>query len=159
LPRQRALEQALKGVGVQNTLWKTVNGTRLVFGREHLTDSLCGLSFQVSADAFLQVNPRQAERLYQLAGDMAGLTGMETVVDLYCGTGTIGLTMASRASKVVGVELNRNAIADATANAAANHIDNAEFFCGDAQSGFAHLMEQGFNPKAGDEGSFLRLIM
>ena len=105
---------------------------RTLWGEDTLTDVLCGLTFRLSAPAFYQVNRDQAERLYGKAIEFAGLTGKETVLDLYCGAGTITLTLARQARRVIGAEIVPEAIENARENARANRIGNAEFFCGDA---------------------------
>ncbi len=101
-------------------------------GSGYIQDTLCGLTFRLSPGSFYQVNPVQTERLYSLAIEYADLSGTETVLDAYCGIGTIGLTAASRAGKVIGVELNPDAVRDAKLNARINGITNAEFIRGDA---------------------------
>ncbi|MCQ2565888.1 MAG: 23S rRNA (uracil(1939)-C(5))-methyltransferase RlmD [Clostridia bacterium] len=103
-----------------------------LYGPGFIKDTLCGLSFRISPDSFYQVNPVQTERLYSTAIDFAGLTGKETVIDAYCGIGTIGLCASKYAGKVIGVELNRNAVGDAILNCKANKISNARFYQGDA---------------------------
>ncbi len=119
---------------------------RTVWGSDSITDRLCGLSFRISPLSFYQVNPKQAERLYALAGRYAGLTGRETVLDLYCGTGTIGLSMAKNAARVVGVEIVEQAVGDAQRNAAENGIENTEFHCGDAAEAAEMLKNRGIRP-------------
>jgi len=106
--------------------------TKLLWGAPTLTDTLCGLEFDISPQSFYQVNREAAQALYQKAAEYAGLTGKETVLDLYCGTGTIGLSMAKNAGKIVGVEIVPEAVENARQNAEKNHITNAEFICGDA---------------------------
>ncbi|MBQ4091241.1 MAG: 23S rRNA (uracil(1939)-C(5))-methyltransferase RlmD [Clostridia bacterium] len=103
-----------------------------VRGNDYITDELCGLRFKISAGSFYQVNREGAELLYGLARERAGLTGNETVADLYCGTGTIGLSMARNAGRVVGIEIVDEAVECAKENAKLNGIENAYFFCGDA---------------------------
>lgn len=103
-----------------------------LWGQDFLMDTLCGLTFRLSVPSFYQINHDQAEVLYTLAGDFAALTGRENLLDLYCGTGTIGLTMAAKARKLTGVEIIPEAIADAKENAARSGITNAEFFAADA---------------------------
>ena len=98
------------------------------------------------APAFYQVNHAQAERLYEKAAALAGLTGEETVLDLYCGTGTITLCLARHAKKAVGVEIIPQAIEDAKFNAAQNGMDNAEFYCMDAGAAAKLLAERGEKP-------------
>jgi len=119
---------------------------RTIWGENYLMDTLCGLTFKLSVPSFYQVNRAQAEVLYGKALEYAGLTGEETVLDLYCGTGTITLCMASKAKKVIGAEIVPPAIRDAKENAARNHIENAEFFCGDAADIAAKLEKEGLRP-------------
>lgn len=106
--------------------------TRVLWGRAAIKDSLGMLSFHISARSFFQVNTKQAEVLYQKALDYAKLTGSETVIDAYCGTGTITLFLAQKARKVYGIEIVKPAIIDAQKNARDNHVKNAEFIVGDA---------------------------
>lgn len=115
---------------------------RTVFGSDFITDTLCGLKFNISPLSFYQVNRTQAERLYSLAADYAALTGDEILLDLYCGTGTIGLSMADRVKKLIGVEIIPQAIDNAKQNARLNGIENAEFICGDAPQAAQKLKEQ-----------------
>ena len=119
---------------------------RTIWGENHLMDTLCGLTFKLSVPSFYQVNRAQAEVLYGKALEFAGLTGEETVLDLYCGTGTITLCMASKAKKVIGAEIVAPAIEDARQNARRNKIENAEFFCGDAADIAAKLEKEGLRP-------------
>ena len=116
---------------------------RTLWGRDWLEEELCGLTFRLSVPSFFQINRDQTERLYQLALEFAGLTGEETVLDLYCGIGTITLCLAKRAGRVIGAEIVPAAIRDAKENAARNHIENAEFFCGDAAETAARLEAEG----------------
>ena len=101
-------------------------------GNDYIIDELCGLNFKISAGSFYQVNRDGAEMLYSLAHERANLTGKETVADLYCGAGTIGLSMAKNAARIVGVEIVDEAVRCAEENAKLNGIENAYFFCGDA---------------------------
>lgn len=118
----------------------------LLWGKERITDSLCSLKFGISPLSFYQVNHDGAQQLYGKAGEYAALTGSETVLDLYCGAGTIGLTMASKAKQVIGVEIVPEAVEDAKYNAALNGIENAEFICDDAPGAAARLAGQGIKP-------------
>lgn len=104
----------------------------VLYGSGYITDKLLSKKFRISASSFFQVNPLQAKKLYQLAGEAAALKGDETLIDAYCGTGTIGLSLADKARKLIGIELNHDAVADARANAVANNVKNAEFICSDA---------------------------
>ena len=119
---------------------------RTIWGRDFLMDTLCGLQFKLSVPSFYQVNREQAELLYGRALDFAGLTRRETVLDLYCGAGTITLCMAGKAKRVIGAEIVPEAIRDASENAARNGIQNAEFFCGDAKDIAARLERDGLRP-------------
>ena len=119
---------------------------RTLFGRNYLMDTLCGLEFKLSMPSFYQVNRDQAEVLYGKALEFAGLTGNETVLDLYCGIGTITLCLAKAAKRVIGAEIVPPAIRDAKENALRNHIENAEFFCGDAADIAAKLEADGLRP-------------
>lgn len=119
---------------------------RTVWGQDFLMDTLCGLQFKLSVPSFYQVNREQAEVLYGRALEFAGLTGKETVLDLYCGTGTITLCMAGKAKKVIGAEIVPEAIRDAKENADRNGIKNAEFFCGDAGGIAEKLKQDGLKP-------------
>ncbi len=123
-------------------------GTQLhtLWGKAELTETLCGLRFFVSPLSFFQVNPKQTERLYALALEYAQLTGEETVVDAYCGAGTISLLLARRARRVIGIEIVPEAIANANANAARNGITNAEFMTGATEMLLPRLVEDGLRP-------------
>ena len=105
---------------------------RTLAGRDYVEDELCGLRFRISAGSFYQVNHDACELLYGIARDKAALTGGETVLDLYCGIGTIGLSMAEKAGRVVGIEIVEEAVRCANENAERNQIGNAAFYCGDA---------------------------
>jgi 23S rRNA (uracil1939-C5)-methyltransferase len=119
---------------------------RMLWGEDHIVDELSGLKFKLSPRSFYQINSAQAERLYEKALEYAALTGSETALDLYCGTGTITLLLARAAGRAVGVELVEAAILDARENAALNGIENAEFICADAFDAAAALMERGTLP-------------
>ena len=119
---------------------------RTLYGQNYLMDTLCGLEFKLSMPSFYQVNRDQAEVLYGKALEFAGLTGKETVLDLYCGIGTITLCLAKAAKRVIGAEIVPPAIRDAKENAVRNGIENAEFFCGDAADIAARLEAEGLRP-------------
>lgn len=114
-----------------------------LFGKDYIEDELCGLRFKISPDSFYQVNREGAELLYTVAGERAALTGGEVLMDLYCGTGTIGLSMAKRAKKLCGIEIVSAAVECARENAKENGIENAEFFCADAGDGEVILKAAG----------------
>jgi 23S rRNA (uracil1939-C5)-methyltransferase len=115
----------------------------LLGGRDHIRESVGGLSFQVSPSSFFQTNTAQAERLFALALEATGLTGAETVIDLYSGTGAISLLLARRARWVYGIEIAPAAVADAERNAAANGIQNCTFLAGEVRHVLPSLMARG----------------
>ena len=119
---------------------------RTLWGSDRLEDTLCGKTFRLSVPSFYQVNRAQAERLYAKAIEFAGLTGQETVLDLYCGAGTITLALLDHAKKVLGAEIVPEAIDDARENAARNGVKNAEFFCGDASDVAKKLARENLRP-------------
>jgi 23S rRNA (uracil1939-C5)-methyltransferase len=122
------------------------DGPTGAIGEERLREELCGLKLEMSHGAFFQTNTEMAERLYAIAGEYAGLSGTERVFDLYCGIGTVGLTMAARAGEVWGLEIVPEAIADAERNAERNEIANARFVAGSARTGVRPLLEQAGRP-------------
>ncbi len=147
----RAAEPGLVGV-VLNTNTRDTNVIlgdqyRTLWGRDWLEEALCGLTFRLSVPSFFQINHAQTERLYWAALELAGLTGTETVLDLYCGIGTISLALARRAGRVVGAEIVPQAVADAKENARRNGVTNVEFFCGDAGAVAQKLAEEGVRPQ------------
>ena len=122
------------------------NKNRVAYGKGYITDVLCGLKFKISPFSFWQVNRTQAEKLYSKAKEYAKLSGDEVLLDLYCGTGTIGLTMAQDCKQLVGVEIVEDAVNDAKANAEANGINNARFICADAPTAAEQLRKEGTAP-------------
>ena len=157
LPHQEELVQALRraepdlaGVVLSVNQEKTnvILGKthRCLWGRDYLEDTLCGLTFRLSVPSFYQVNREQAEVLYGRALAFAGLTGRETVLDLYCGIGTITLVMARQAGRAIGAEVIPAAVEDAKANAARNEVTNAEFLCADAAQAAQTLADRGLRP-------------
>jgi 23S rRNA (uracil1939-C5)-methyltransferase len=138
----------------------------LLWGEEAIEEELLGLRFRIRPNAFLQTNTRMAERLYELAREAAALTGSETVYDLYCGTGTIGLSLASQALTVWGVEVSEESVACALENAELNGITNAAFFAGEVGRSLEELAERAGPPdvvvvdppRAGLSGKALRRI-
>ena len=119
---------------------------RTLWGRDYLTDTLCGLELRLSVPSFYQVNHDQAQRLYEKALEYAGLTGRELAVDLYCGAGTITQVLARRARRVIGGEIVPEAIRDAEDSARRNGVENVEFLCGDASRLAAELRQRGLRP-------------
>ena len=132
-------------LNVNNKKTSMVLGDRekVLFGPGFIRDMLCGRTYRISPKSFYQINPAQTEILYRTAIDYAGLTGKEYVIDAYCGIGTIGLTAAGKAKYVTGVELNADAVKDASLNAKENGIRNAEFLCGDAGKFMTRLAGEG----------------
>jgi 23S rRNA (uracil1939-C5)-methyltransferase len=120
--------------------------TTLISGTPQLREQLGGLEFLISPEAFFQTNTEMAERLYAIAAEFAGLRGHERVFDLYCGIGTIALTLAARAREVVGVEIVEPAVADAIENARVNDITNARFYAGDIRLAMRELVERAGRP-------------
>ncbi|MDO5546167.1 MAG: 23S rRNA (uracil(1939)-C(5))-methyltransferase RlmD [Eubacteriales bacterium] len=156
LPKVDALLSRLQKIPGFTTLVLSVNtkkgnavlGDKFVtlYGPGYIEDTLCGLNFRLSPRSFYQVNHHQAQRLYETAIEKAGITKNDTVLDLYCGVGTITLAMASAAGKVIGVEVIPQAVEDAWDNAKRNGIENAEFFCGDAGQAALELEKNGVRP-------------
>ena len=136
---------------------------KTLFGPGFITDVLCGLKFRISAKSFYQINPVQTEVLYGKAMEFAGLTGRETVIDAYCGIGTIGMIAAKTAGQVLGVEVNRDAVRDAIANAKLNNMKNIRFICADAGEFMVDMAQNGEHcdvllmdpPRAGSDRAFL----
>ena len=153
LPHAETLIARLQRIAGFTTLVLSVNTKKgnVVLGDEeivlhgpgYIEDTLCGLTFRLSPKSFYQVNHHQAQRLYAAAIEQAQITKSDTVLDLYCGVGTITLAMAKAAGKVIGVEIVPQAVEDAKANAARNGIENAEFFCGDAGAAALELERKG----------------
>ncbi len=156
---------------INNKKTSMVLGERenVLYGSGHIEDILCGLHFSISPKSFYQVNPEQTEVLYRTAIDFAGLTGTETVLDAYCGTGTIGLIAAGGAAKVIGVESNAAAVRDARMNAQANGVKNAEFVQADATEYMRNTVRKDGTvrpdvvildpPRAGATEEFLRAVV
>jgi len=122
------------------------DGPTGALGDERLREQLCGLELEMSHGAFFQTNTEMAERLYAVAAEYAGLTGKERLFDLYCGIGTIGLTMAAQAGEVWGLEIVPEAITDAERNARTNKIENAHFVAANARTGTRDLVEKAGKP-------------
>lgn len=138
----------------------------VLYGGGYIEDRLCGKTFRISPHSFYQVNPVQTELLYRYAVDAASLTGHETVLDAYCGTGTIGLIAADKASEVIGVELEKSAVRDAISNAKVNKVKNITFYNNDAGEFITQLDEQGKKldvvfmdpPRSGSSDVFINVL-
>ena len=139
----------------------------VLYGSGFMEDELCGKRFRISPQSFYQVNARQCEILYRTAIDLAGLTGRETLLDAYCGTGTIGLCASDRIARLIGVELNSDAVRDAKENARLNSVANAVFHCDDAGRFMVRMARDGHvpdvvimdPPRAGSDEPFLRSLL
>ena len=138
-PEITTIVQNINGRGTSAVLGKQ---EQVLYGKGYIEDSLMGLKFRISARSFYQINPVQTEVLYGKALELAGLKGKETVIDAYCGIGTIGLLAAKKAGNVIGVELNPDAVRDAIGNARGNKITNARFFSGDAGEFMIDMADQ-----------------
>lgn len=176
-PSRNNFVKALRKIHPEiTTIVQNINnrGTSMVLGdKEHvlygpgfIVDELCSKKFRISSKSFYQVNSVQTERLYDLAVRAAGLTGKETVVDAYCGIGTIGIAAASGAKEVIGVELNREAVRDAGINAKMNKIENIRFYNNDAGKFMVQMAAQGAKadvvfmdpPRSGSTEEFINAV-
>ena len=136
---------------------------QVIYGKGYIEDELAGMTFRISPKSFYQVNPVQTEKLYAKAMEYARLTGEETVMDAYCGTGTIGLIASRQAKKILGVELNRDAVRDAISNARRNNISNIRFYQRDAGEFLLEMADAGAGldvllmdpPRSGSSEAFL----
>ncbi|MCM1105016.1 MAG: 23S rRNA (uracil(1939)-C(5))-methyltransferase RlmD [Clostridium sp.] len=157
-----------------------VLGERMIplYGKGYIEDQLCGCTFRISPSSFYQVNPRQTELLYQKAVELAGLHaemhagvhagphGKRRVLDAYCGTGTIGIIAAKQAGEVIGVELNRDAVKDAAANAKRNQVSNIRFYQADAGELMTQMAKSGEKadvvildpPRSGSTEAFIKAV-
>ena len=139
----------------------------VIYGKGFIRDTLCGCSFRISPQSFYQVNPVQTEILYRTAIEYAGLGRKETVIDAYCGIGTIGLVAAKKAKTVIGVELNPDAVHDAKLNAKENKITNAHFYQGDAGEFMEAMAAEGEHadvvfmdpPRTGSDKKFMSSVV
>ena len=118
----------------------------MLWGKGTLSASLLGLKYEISPESFFQINPVQTEKLYSLALSFAQISGSDTVLDIYCGIGTITLSAARKAKRAIGVEIVEKAIENAKENAEKNGIENAEFYCDSAENAVPKLIESGVLP-------------
>ena len=140
---------------------------QVIYGKGYIEDVLCDKTFRISPKSFYQVNPVQTEKLYNKALEYAELTGKETVLDAYCGTGTIGLIASHKAGNVIGVELNADAVKDARENAKRNNVKNIQFYQNDAGKFLVGMAEQGAKadvvlmdpPRSGSDEAFLSSVV
>ena len=153
LPDSEKLVELLKSIDGVKSICININTensnvilgsrTEVLWGSETICDTLLGKRFEISPNSFYQVNREQCEKLYSLAADYAKTDGSQTVVDLYCGAGTIGLTMADKVRSLYGIEIVPQAVQNARRNAALNGITNAEYICADAAQGALELEKRG----------------
>ncbi|MDQ3085868.1 MAG: 23S rRNA (uracil(1939)-C(5))-methyltransferase RlmD [Actinomycetota bacterium] len=141
-PEMRSIHWAVNDTPAEQTNVPT----KLLWGDDAIEEQLLGLRVRVRPGAFLQTNTEMAERLYAIAGEFAGLTGVENVFDLYCGTGTIGLSLAPHAKMVWGLEISEEAVACAIENAELNGIENAKFFAGNVGQTVEELVGEAGSP-------------
>lgn len=176
IPHCGILSERLKNAGVTSFLLninkKNTNivmgqQTKTIFGKNYITDEMCGLKFEISPESFYQINTPQAEKLYKYAVEYADIKDTDTVFDLYCGAGTISLYAAKYAKKVYGIEIVERAVKNAERNAALNGIENAEFLCGDAAEITEKLLNNGIfpscvivdPPRKGCDNALLNLLL
>jgi 23S rRNA (uracil1939-C5)-methyltransferase len=141
-PEVRSIHWAINDTPAEQTNLPT----RLLWGEEAIEEEILGLRFRVRPSAFLQTNTEMAEQLYRFAREFAGLSGAENVFDLYCGTGTIGLTLAPEAGTVWGLEISEESVACAIENAELNGIENVRFFAGNVGQTLEELVENAGSP-------------
>ena len=132
LSRHPEITTVIQNINGRGTSMVLGEKEHVLYGPGYIEDELCGCTFRISSKSFYQVNPVQTEVLYRKAIELAGLTGRETVIDAYCGIGTIGIIAGRQAKKVIGVELNPDAVRDAVKNAKQNSANNISFYCNDA---------------------------
>lgn len=156
-------------LNINDRFGPVVLGTRekVIYGEGYIEDVLLGHRFRISPRSFYQVNPVQTDKLYSVAMDFAGLTGNETVLDAYCGIGTIGITASSKAKQVIGVEINKDAVKDAIANARLNKLKNCWFATGDAGEYMEQMARDKMRPdvvfmdppRAGSDERFIKSLI
>ncbi len=154
----------VQNINDQNTTMVLGEKNKALYGNGYIEDVLCGLQFRISPSSFYQINSAQAQVLYKKAIQAAALTGTETVIDAYCGIGTIGMVMAAKAKRVIGIELNSDAVRDAKENAKRNNIDNIRFVVGDATEYMTSMSENSEHadvlvldpPRSGSTESFVK---
>lgn len=163
-PEITTVVQNINNRGTSAVLWKKEH---VLYGKGYIEDVLMGCRFRISASSFYQINPIQTEVLYGKAISLAGLAGRETVIDAYCGIGTIGLIAAKKAGQVIGVELNPDAVRDAIGNARRNEAKNIRFFTADAGEFMVEMAKEGQKadvvfmdpPRSGSDEAFLSSVV
>ncbi len=167
LTRHPEITTVVQNVNNQRTSLLLGEESRVLYGTGYIEENLCGFRFRISPKAFYQVNPTQTAVLYGKALEFAALTGKETVLDAYCGTGTIGIIASPKAKRVVGVELNADAVRDAKTNAALNGVQNIAFYEDDAGRFMVKAAQKGERydvvmmdpPRAGASMEFLKCLV
>ena len=162
-PEITTIVQNINGRGTSMVLG---DREQVMYGRGYIVDELCGFKFRISSRSFYQVNPVQTEKLYRKAMELADLKGNETVIDAYCGIGTIGMIASPKAGRVIGVELNEDAVRDAISNAKMNQVENIRFYCNDAGRFLVSMAESGETadlvfmdpPRSGSTEEFMNSI-
>jgi len=159
------LKSVILNINTKNTNVVLGDKNILLYGREYIYDILCGVKVRISPHSFYQVNHDMAERLYKKAAEYAKPQG-KNILDLYCGAGTIGLSMARAAKSIIGVEIVEAAVHDAETNARENGVENARFICGDAAKAAEQLKQENISadvvildpPRKGCEESLLHIV-
>lgn len=156
----------VQNINNQDTTMVLGEKSKVLYGTGYIEDVLCGLRFRISSSSFYQINSAQAQVLYKKAIQAASLTGKETIIDAYCGIGTIGMAMAAKAKQVIGIELNADAVRDAKANAKRNNIENIRFVAADATEYMTYMSERGERadvvvldpPRSGSTQEFVKAV-
>ena len=167
LTRHPDITTVVQNINNKRTSLLLGEDSRVLYGTGYIEEDLCGFRFRISPKAFYQINPIQTEILYNKALQFAELTGKETVLDAYCGTGTIGIIASPKAKRVVGVELNGDAVKDARVNAELNGVKNIEFYEDDAGRFMVGAAQKGVKydvvimdpPRAGASLDFLKCLV
>ena len=167
LKKHPEITTIIQNINREHTSLVLGNAEKVLYGKGTIEDTLCGCVFRISAKSFYQINPVQTEKLYSTAIDYAELTGEETVIDAYCGIGTIGIIAAQKAKDVIAVEVNKDAVFDAKNNAKRNDTENIRFYCDDAGKFMTKMAAEGKSadvvfmdpPRAGSDEAFLSSVV
>ena len=167
LKKHPEITTIIQNINREHTSLVLGNAEKVLYGKGTIEDTLCGCVFRISAKSFYQINPVQTEKLYSTAIEYAELTGEETVIDAYCGIGTIGIIAAQKAKNVIAVEVNKDAVFDAKNNAKRNDTQNIKFYCDDAGKFMTKMAAEGKSadvvfmdpPRAGSDEAFLSSVV
>ena len=167
LKKHPEITTIIQNINREHTSLVLGNTEKVLYGKGTIEDTLCGCVFRISAKSFYQINPIQTEKLYSTAIDYAELTGEETVIDAYCGIGTIGIIAAQKAKEVIAVEVNKDAVFDAKNIAKRNGTGNIKFYCNDAGKFMTNMAADGKSadvvfmdpPRAGSDEAFLSSVV